>query len=30
MAEFWEESFKVNREMWGFDPSKSTVLINDF
>lgn len=30
MAEFWEESFKVNREMWGFDPAKSTVLINDF
>ena len=30
MPEFWEESFKVNREMWGFDPAKSTVLINDF
>ena len=30
MAEFWEESFKVNREMWGFEPAKSTVLTNDF
>lgn len=30
MAEFWEESFKVNREMWGFEPAKSTLLINDF
>ena len=30
MAEFWEESFKVNQEMWGFEPAKSTVLTNDF
>lgn len=30
MAEFWEESFKVNKEMWGFEPAKSTVLTNDF
>ena len=30
MPEFWEESFKVNREMWGFEPAKSTLLINDF
>ena len=30
MAEFWEESFKANQEMWGFEPAKSTVLTNDF
>ncbi len=30
MAEFWEESFKANKEMWGFEPAKSTVLTNDF
>lgn len=30
MAEFWEESFKVNQEMWGFEPAKSTILTNDF
>jgi|SRR5690554_659117 len=30
MTEFWEESFKDKQEMWGFEPAKSTVLINDF
>lgn len=30
MAEFWEETFKLKQEMWGFEPAKSTVLINDF
>ena len=30
MAEFWEESFKANQEMWGFEPAKSTLLTNDF
>lgn len=29
-TEFWEEAFKDKQEMWGFTPSKSTVLINDF
>ncbi len=30
MTEFWEESFKKNQEMWGFEPSPSTVLTSDF
>lgn len=30
MAEFWEEAFKDNQEMWGLVPSKSTVLTKDF
>ncbi len=30
MKEFWEESFKKNQEMWGFEPSKSTILTFDF
>lgn len=30
MTEFWEETFKENQEMWGFEPSKSTKLTNDF
>lgn len=30
MTEFWEEAFKDKQEMWGFEPAKSTVLINDF
>lgn len=29
MAEFWEEAFKEKQEMWGFEPSASTVLAND-
>ncbi|MCW8935576.1 MAG: methyltransferase domain-containing protein [Gammaproteobacteria bacterium] len=30
MREFWEETFKDNQELWGFEPSRSTVLTNDF
>jgi 2-polyprenyl-3-methyl-5-hydroxy-6-metoxy-1,4-benzoquinol methylase len=30
MTEFWEETFKKNHEMWGFEPSQSTVLTCDF
>lgn len=30
MTEFWEEAFKDKQEMWGFEPSKSTILTNDF
>ncbi len=30
MAEFWEESFKDKREMWGLEPAKSSILTNDF
>ncbi|MBL1214226.1 MAG: class I SAM-dependent methyltransferase [Ignavibacteriae bacterium] len=30
MTEFWEESFKTNQEMWGFEPSQSTILTCDF
>lgn len=30
MSEFWEEAFKTNQEMWGFEPAKSTLLVNDF
>ena len=30
MPEFWEEAFRDKQEMWGFEPAKSTVLINDF
>ena len=30
MSEFWEDAFKNNQEMWGFEPAKSTVLTNGF
>jgi SAM-dependent methyltransferase len=30
MTEFWEEAFKDKQEMWGLEPSKSTVLAKDF
>ncbi len=30
MTEFWEKSFKNKQEMWGFEPSQSTVLTSDF
>ncbi|GLU57336.1 class I SAM-dependent methyltransferase [Dyadobacter frigoris] len=30
MTEFWEEAFKDKQEMWGFEPSKSTILTKDF
>jgi len=29
MTEFWEEAFKDKQEMWGFRPSKSTILAKD-
>lgn len=28
--EFWERSFIEKREMWGFKPAKSAVLVKDF
>lgn len=28
--EFWEKAFGEKQEMWGFEPSKSAVLANDF
>lgn len=28
--EFWESAFKEKQEMWGFEPSKSTVIVKDF
>lgn len=30
MTEIWEETFKDKREIWGFTPTKSAVLIKDF
>lgn len=30
MTKFWEETFKNNQEIWGFEPSPSTVLTSDF
>jgi len=30
MTEFWEEVFKENQEMWGFEPAHSSVLTKDF
>lgn len=30
MKEFWEESFTNKKEMWGFEPAKSAVLVKDF
>jgi SAM-dependent methyltransferase len=30
MTEFWEEAFKDKQEMWGLEPSKSTILAKDF
>lgn len=30
MSEYWENKFKDNQEMWGFEPSVSTVLTNAF
>lgn len=30
MTEFWEEVFKDKQEMWGLEPTKSTVLTKDF
>lgn len=30
MTEFWEQAFKDKQEMWGLEPTKSTVLTKDF
>jgi len=30
MEEFWEEAFKSKQEMWGLEPAKSSILVNDF
>lgn len=30
MAEFWEKNFVEKQEMWGLEPSKSTILAKDF
>jgi SAM-dependent methyltransferase len=30
MTEFWEEAFKDKQEMWGLNPSNSTVIVKDF
>ncbi|WP_066254048.1 class I SAM-dependent methyltransferase [Neobacillus drentensis] len=30
MTEFWESSFIENQMMWGFEPSDSAILTNDF
>lgn len=30
MAEFWEEHFVKNQEVWGFAPAASTILANEF
>lgn len=30
MTKFWEQAFKENQEMWGFEPARSTILVNDF
>lgn len=29
MNEFWEQIFKNNQELWGFEPAQSTVLASD-
>ena len=30
MGEFWEDSFIINREMWGFEPALSAKLTKDY
>lgn len=30
MNEIWEQKFNENKEMWGFNPSLSTLIIKDF
>jgi ubiquinone/menaquinone biosynthesis C-methylase UbiE len=30
MSEFWEEAFKNKQEMWGFEPTKSALVVKDF
>ena len=29
-SDFWEKSFIEKQEMWGFEPSKSAILTNEF
>lgn len=29
-TEFWESAFGEKKEMWGFEPAKSAVLVRDF
>lgn len=29
-TELWDEMFKANQELWGFEPARCTVLTNDF
>lgn len=30
MGEFWEDSFRDKKEMWGFEPARSAILTKDF
>lgn len=30
MTEFWEENFRENKTMWGFNPSDTAVMVKDF
>lgn len=30
MTEFWEENFRENKTMWGFNPADSAVMVKDF
>jgi SAM-dependent methyltransferase len=30
MAEFWENNFLEKQTMWGFEPSESAIIANDF
>ena len=30
MKEFWEENFINKKEMWGFEPARSALLVKDF
>ena len=30
MTEFWEENFRENKPMWGFNPSNTAVMVKDF
>lgn len=30
MRELWDDLFKGNQEVWGFEPARSTVLTHDF
>jgi 2-polyprenyl-3-methyl-5-hydroxy-6-metoxy-1,4-benzoquinol methylase len=30
MTDFWEHNFKEKQTMWGFEPSKSVIIVKDF